>query len=57
MEHRIKEQWLDLCAQAAICDDPERLKDLREKILAILEKEEERLERPDAQRKHFRVAP
>lgn len=57
MEYRIREQWLDLCAQAAICDDPERLQELMERIAAILKEEKKRLETPGPPQKHFRVAP
>lgn len=39
-----KRRWLDVCAEAAICDDSERLTQLANEINAILSEEEQRLE-------------
>jgi len=48
----VKTRWLDLCAEAAICDDATRLSQLAEEIITILHEEERRLEyQPRALRK------
>ena len=41
-----KERWLDHCAQAAICDDPERVREITRYLNEILEEEAQRLEKP-----------
>jgi hypothetical protein len=41
----MKARWLDVCAEAAICDRPERLRELTEAIVGILEEQQERLEK------------
>jgi hypothetical protein len=38
-----KQRWLDICAQAAICEDPERLQELADAINAVLNEETQRL--------------
>lgn len=43
MEAETKQVWLDLCAEAAICEDPKRLGQLAVQITDILRKEKERL--------------
>jgi len=35
--------WLELCAEAAICEDPTRLEQLAAQIAEILGKEQQRL--------------
>jgi len=44
MQGETKERWLDVCAEAAICDDPKRLAELISEIASILEEEVLRLE-------------
>lgn len=39
----MKHVWLDLCAEAAICEDPTRLEQLAEQIVETLGKEQRRL--------------
>lgn len=39
-----KHSWLDICAEAAICEDAERLAELAIQINAILRDEQQRLE-------------
>lgn len=39
-----KSRWIDVCAEVAICDDPERLAKLATEIMAILRAEHQRLE-------------
>jgi hypothetical protein len=49
VERENKQRWLDLCAEAAICDDSERLIELALEINSILGEGEERLDtRPPA---------
>lgn len=40
-----KSRWIDVCAEVAICDDPERLAKLATEIMAILRAEQQRLEK------------
>ena len=44
MEGRTKARWLELCAEAAICEDQIRLMQLATEIMTILHEEERRLE-------------
>jgi hypothetical protein len=44
MQGTTKQRWLDLCAEAAICDDPERLQEIASYLNQILNEETERLE-------------
>ena len=44
MQGATKARWLDLCAEAAICDDPKRIAELASEIISILRSEEMRLE-------------
>lgn len=43
MQAETKHVWLDLCAEAAICEDPTRLEQLAVQIADILGKEQQRL--------------
>jgi hypothetical protein len=43
MQAETKHVWLDLCAEAAICEDPARLEQLAYQIAEILGKEQQRL--------------
>jgi len=43
MQAETKHVWLDLCAEAAICEDPARLKQLAVQIAEVLDKEQQRL--------------
>ena len=54
MQGTIKQRWLDLCAEAAICDDPERLRELTRYLNEILKEETQRLE---AEPRYVRVLP
>jgi hypothetical protein len=49
-----KKRWLDLCAEAAICEDAERFRELAHGITTLLNEEQERL---DTQPRTFRVMP
>jgi len=44
MQGDAKQRWLDLCAEAAICDDSERLGELTRYITMLLREEQQRLE-------------
>lgn len=44
MQGETKDRWLDVCAEAAICDEPTRLSELIKEIAVILEEEVLRLE-------------
>lgn len=55
MEEATKRRWLDLCSEAAICDDPERIRELLEAITTLLRQEERRLE--NSQFRGTRTAP
>jgi hypothetical protein len=46
--HENKRRWLDVCAEAAICDDSERLNELACEINEILSEEEQGLEQCQA---------
>jgi hypothetical protein len=48
MNRTTKECWLELCAEAAICEDPCRLARLAAEITTILQEEQLRLEAQDA---------
>ena len=43
MEANTKKRWLDLCSEAAICEDPERIEQLLAEITALLKEESQRL--------------
>ena len=43
MQAETKHVWLDLCAEAAICEDPTRLEQLASQIADILGQEQQRL--------------
>jgi hypothetical protein len=44
MEGETKARWLDLCVEATICEDPQRLVQLTADIMTILHEEQRRLE-------------
>jgi hypothetical protein len=44
MQDTTKRRCLDLCAEAAICDDPERLKELTAYIVELLKEEQGKLD-------------
>ncbi len=46
MDGHSKTQWLELCAEAAFCEDAERFQELTEEITALLEEEKQRLNTP-----------
>jgi len=54
VQEETRKRWLDLCAEAAICEDPERLQQLADTINAVLKEEKQQLETPQVQR--FRTA-
>jgi len=54
LQEETRKRWLDLCAEAAICEDPERLQQLAYTINAVLTEEKRRLETSQMQR--FRTA-
>jgi len=43
LQAETKHVWLELCAEAAICEDPTRLEQLAVQIAEILGKEQQRL--------------
>lgn len=43
MQAEMRHVWLDLCAEAAICEDPTRLEQLAYQIAEMLGKEQQRL--------------
>lgn len=45
---KYEERWMDLCAQAAVEQDPEKLMQLIEEITRLLEEREERVRRRHA---------
>ena len=44
MEAGTKRRWLDLCSEAALCEDPERMEELLVEITALLNQEKQRLQ-------------
>jgi hypothetical protein len=38
-----KQRWIELCSEAAICDDPKRVDELSQSITALLDQEKQRL--------------
>lgn len=44
MQDDTRKEWLELCAEAAVCEDSERLGELTEKINEILRAERQRLD-------------
>ena len=54
MQDETRRRWLDLCAEAAICEDPEKLQQLTDTINAVLREEKQRL--ATSQTETFRVA-
>jgi len=45
VEHSKRDRWLEVCAEAAIEEDPERLKELAREIAVLLYDERMRLRR------------
>ena len=43
LQAELRHVWLDLCAEAAICEDPTRLEQLACQIAEMLGKEQQRL--------------
>lgn len=43
VEAETKTRWLDICAEVAVCEDPDRLAHLAKSIIEILQQEELRL--------------
>jgi hypothetical protein len=41
-----KQRWIELCSEAAICDDPHRMDELSQAITALLDQEKQRLHAP-----------
>ena len=39
-----KQRWIELCSEAAICDDPQRMDELAKAITALLDQEKRRLQ-------------
>lgn len=56
MKDATKTRWLDLCAEAAICDIPARLEELAQEIVIILREEHQRLTAEDKRDAHRRRA-
>jgi hypothetical protein len=55
MQDDARKKWLEMCAEAAICEDRQRLEQLTEQIAALLRAEKQRLDLP--QMKTVRTAP
>jgi predicted house-cleaning noncanonical NTP pyrophosphatase (MazG superfamily) len=53
MQGKVKEDWMELCEQAAVEQDNDRLLELVRAINTMLEKKEERLARERAARGGF----
>ena len=43
MQGEIKQRWLNFCAEAIVCDDPERFEELTAEIISILKKKQQQL--------------
>ena len=43
LQDETKHVWLDLCAEAAICEDAARLRQIEAQIVDLLRKEQQRL--------------
>jgi hypothetical protein len=52
MQSAIKARWVDLCCEAALCEDPKRLARIAAEIITVLQEEELRLEAQAAKRQH-----
>jgi hypothetical protein len=50
MDNSTKALWLELCAEAAICEDVTRLNQLASEIISILHEQERRLDEMPAYR-------
>lgn len=44
MQDDARKQWLEVCAEAAVCEDSERLRELAKEINEILREERRRLD-------------
>jgi hypothetical protein len=55
VQEETRKRWLDLCAEAAICEDPDRLQELADTINAAVKQEKQRLGAVQVGR--VRVAP
>jgi hypothetical protein len=44
MQDVTRRRWLDLCAEAAICEDPQRLSELTAYIVELLKEEQGKLD-------------
>jgi hypothetical protein len=55
MQETSRREWLEVCAEAAIAEDPERFEELIEAINEILRREQRRLDTP--QPYNIRAAP
>ena len=46
VQTEVKQRWIDLCREAAGCEDPDRVDDLLEKITVLISEEKRRLGAP-----------
>ena len=46
VQTEVKQRWIDLSREAAICEDPDREDDLLEKITVLIREEKRRLGAP-----------
>lgn len=46
MQEPTRVTWLELCAEAAVCEDATRFQELIEEITAIMQQEKGRIETP-----------
>lgn len=44
MEAIVRKRWINLCTDAAMCEDPDRLEELSKAIVQMLGEEKKRLE-------------
>jgi hypothetical protein len=44
MQDATRKRWLDVCAEAAICEDPQRLTELTAYIIELLKEEQRKLD-------------
>jgi hypothetical protein len=55
VQESTRQRWLELCADAAVTEDPQRLEELAEAIVEILRQEKKLLE--SAQKTTHRATP
>lgn len=46
MQETTRATWLELCAEAAVCEDAEQFQELIEAITAVMQEEKRRMQTP-----------